>query len=180
MEKFPAEFSDLIKKPPATLLADGNLSKGGEYVRWFPNLVKPVMAKKAMILLMQNMEPYLRTSTSPIPKELIRNLKYNFGETLPKTFRNDSVLLNSPYSSASVMAKKIGLLQMLGSESLRHFAEKCSGYTLDMKPGFQISRYKAGDFVGPHNDHHPEDLHLRDGYIDLHIAFSSSSALTSI
>jgi outer membrane protein len=25
--------------------------------------------------------------------------------------------------------------------------------------------YEGGDFCGPHNDHHPEERHLRDGFV---------------
>lgn len=178
MEKFPAEFADFIKRPPASSTNHHRLGADGDYVRWFPNLVKPALVKQAIRLLEKNMEPYMRTWNTPIPKELIPNLRQNFKETLPKTFRNDSVILNSSQTPAAVKAKKIGLLQMLGSESLRRFAEACSGYALDGDPGFQVSRYKAGDYVGPHNDHHPQDWNLRDGYIDLHITLTNPSVVS--
>ena len=175
MEKFPSEFSDFIISSPSSWSGNGRLGNNGEHVKWFPNLVKPALAKQAILLLEKNMGPYMRTWNVPVSRQLITGLRYNFTESLPKTFRNDSVLLNSPRAAASAMAKKINLLQMLGSESLRRFAEICSGYTLDPDPGFQVSRYRAGDFIGPHNDHHPEDWNLRKGYVDLNITLTTPS-----
>ncbi len=173
MDKFPVEFSDFIKADASVWEGGNRLGTAGECVRWFPNLVKPAMAKQAIQLLEQQMAPHIRTWNTPIPKELITNLRFNFRETLPKTFRNDSVILNSTRSAAIAAAKKIGLLDMLGSQSLHRFAETVSGYKLAPDPGFQVSRYRAGDFVGPHNDHHPEDWNLRNGYVDLHITLTN-------
>src|SRR3984957_19842392 len=66
----------------------------------------------------------------------------------------------------------LGIIEMLTSEQLRRFGESITGRTLQPDPGVQIICYDAGDFSGPHNDHHPEDRHLRDGYVDIHIALS--------
>ena len=35
----------------------------------------------------------------------------------------------------------------------------------------QAILYGHGDYVGPHNDHHPEQAHLRHGYVDVHLSF---------
>ena len=37
----------------------------------------------------------------------------------------------------------------------------------------QLIRYAAGDYVGPHNDHHPENANLRNGYVDLQITLTN-------
>jgi len=34
-----------------------------------------------------------------------------------------------------------------------------------------VLAYGAGDYAGPHNDHHPEDAEARDGYTDVHLTF---------
>ena len=39
----------------------------------------------------------------------------------------------------------------------------------------QALRYGAGDYAGPHNDHHPENKHARSGYVDLHVSLSAPS-----
>jgi hypothetical protein len=33
--------------------------------------------------------------------------------------------------------------------------------------------YEAGDYSGPHNDHHLEEPHLRGGYVDLYITLTN-------
>lgn len=173
MNKFPAEFSDFIQKRSVKINSSECLRISSEKVRWFPNIMSATSSQAAIQLLSKSLGPHLRTQHFPISADLIKKLKYNFTETLPKTFRNETVSLNSPRSAAYAAAKEVGLLQMLGSKSIRQFAEECSGFGLEARPGFQVSRYKPGDFIGPHNDHHPQDKHLRHGYIDFQITLTS-------
>jgi hypothetical protein len=100
-------------------------------------------------------------------------MELNYSETLPKTLSNRTVILNGRRSPAVRKAAEIGLLGLLRSDSLREFAEAVSGYRLDPDPGCQVICYEPGDYVGPHNDHHPEDPHLKPGYVDLHITLSN-------
>jgi hypothetical protein len=104
-------------------------------------------------------------------------MKENFAEALPKTMRNSSISLNSSRSSAFTKARKIGLINLLRSSTLREFAEVVSGFPLEDDPGLQLIRYRRGDYVGPHNDHHPEDSNLRKGYVDLQITLTSANVL---
>ncbi len=173
MKKFPAEFSDFITDPNKHLKVPLPLGTNGDYVKWFPYIVKPSMAKEAIVLLEKKLEPCMRIYNTPISKELIAKLRRNFTEALPKTFHNRSVTFNRPGTVAVAAAKKIGLLQMLSSKSLHRFAEEYSGYSLDREKRYQVIYYATGDYVGPHNDHHPEDWNLRDGYIDLHITLTN-------
>src|SRR5437660_1229172 len=39
----------------------------------------------------------------------------------------------------------------------------------------QVICYQAGDYSGPHNDHHPEDEGTCNGFVDLHIMFSNDA-----
>ena len=175
MKKFPGEFSDFIQKAHIKRSSPGSLGINGENVRWFPNIIDAGSSRAAIQLLHKELSPYLRPQHFPISPDLIKKLRRNFTETLPKTFRNETVSLNSTRSGASMVAKKIGLLQMLGSKSLHALAQEISGYELEARPGFQVSRYKPGNFIGPHNDHHPEDKHLRDGYIDFQVTLTSQA-----
>ena len=61
---------------------------------------------------------------------------------------------------------------MLTSSSLHQFASAVTGFTLHPEPSLQIIRYEAGDYVGPHNDHHPENEEIRRGYVDLQITLT--------
>lgn len=175
MTRFPPEFSGFIDKRLLSAPHSGKLGRNGNFVRAFPNAICAKTSRTAIGLLEKVMAPRLRKQHYPIPPGLIKDLKHNFTETLPKTFRNQTATLNSPRSQAAKAANEIGLLQMLGSSSLHAFAEAVSGYRLERMPGFQASRYLPGDFIGPHNDHHPEDKHLRGGYIDFQITLTSNA-----
>jgi hypothetical protein len=63
---------------------------------------------------------------------------------------------------------------MMRSASFRAFAEALSGRRLAANWGLQVLRYGAGDYAGPHNDHHPENKDARSGYIDLHVSLCAS------
>src|ERR1700748_498248 len=62
---------------------------------------------------------------------------------------------------------------MLRSESFLRFAGALSGRRLRRGWGIQALCYRAGDYAGPHNDHHPEEPDARAGYVDLHLTFAS-------
>ena len=55
------------------------------------------------------------------------------------------------------------------------FAEAIAGRKLDRRSGQQALCYGAGDYAGPHNDHHPENKRAAKGYLDLHLSLSSPS-----
>lgn len=96
-------------------------------------------------------------------------------ELLPKTMRVRTGYIDSRGTKASVTARRIGLLKMMGSESFRAFLEIITGYRLVSGWGCQILCYEHGDYAGPHNDHHPEERLLRDGYVDAHITLVTNS-----
>src|ERR1700730_10236125 len=116
--------------------------------------------------------PTLRAVYSPIPPEATSKMRKNYGELLPKTKRYKTALLSDGRDKTWPIAQSLGIIEMLTSEQLRRFGERITGRTLQPDPGVQIICYDPGDFSGPHNDHHPEDRHLRDGYVDIHIALS--------
>jgi hypothetical protein len=64
---------------------------------------------------------------------------------------------------------------MMRSESFAVFAEAITGYKLNRVWDVQVSCYEHGDYVGPHNDHHPESQLLRSGFIDLHVMFANEA-----
>ncbi len=97
----------------------------------------------------------------------------NYSEVLHKSLRNSTVMLHSRSSVAFKSARECGVTAFLSSTSLQEFAERVSGYALERNPGMQVICYGPGDYVGPHNDHHPEESHLRDGYVDLQITLTN-------
>ena len=175
METFPAEFRDLLRgRQRERSQAENSLREGGEHVAWFPHALRPDATKMGVTLLERHMQPYLRTESGPIPPTSITSMRSNYTERLSKTLRNRSFSLNDERSKTFAAASRIGLPQMMGSSSLRRFAEAVSGYQLEAEPGLQVICYRPGDYVGPHNDHHPEEPHLRHGYVDLQITLCNS------
>jgi hypothetical protein len=170
MTAFPTAFSAAIRSPQnpyPVLRGDANR------LRWFPRLIRPDVRAAALLLLETHLSPHLRLVRSPVDPALIANMTRNYSEALSKSLRNHTAMLNDPRSAASKAAKAIGLTAFLTSPSLKDFAERVSGFELAQSPGLQVICYHPGDYVGPHNDHHPEEPHLRDGYVDLQITLTN-------
>lgn len=170
---FPHEFSSLLKSAVWSARSSGTPIAGHrDRLRWFPLALRPAEAVAGLALLERAMTPHLRRVDAPVDPALIKRLKKNYTEALPKTIRNSSASLNTKGSLTWEAARRIGLVQMLTSKSLQQFAAAVTGFTLLEGPSLQIIRYSAGDYVGPHNDHHPENENIRDGYVDLQITLT--------
>jgi len=175
METICREFSDLLKP---RLWSDRKnitpIAGDGTRLRWFPLALRSASATTSLNLIERSMAPFLRPVRSPLDPATITGMKKNFSEALPKTLRNSSISLNTPRTPAFAEARRIGLIDLLKSRTLREFAATVSGHELTDEAGMQLIRYRQGDYVGPHNDHHPEEPHLRNGYIDLQITLTSA------
>lgn len=172
MSAFPSDFLHAIhpvRTPPPVIRGDAHR------LRWFPALIRPEVRTEALALLETRIAPHLCPVNRPIDPATIAGMKKNYSETLPKSLRNSTALLNDPRSAASRAARAIGLTRFLASPSLKEFAERVSGFPLKRRPGMQVICYKPGDYVGPHNDHHPEEAHLRDGYVDLQVTLTNDA-----
>jgi hypothetical protein len=131
-------------------------------------------------LLDQRLSSHLRTLCDPIPRDIIRNLKWNYSERLPKTMRVRTASLDSKSSKAGRVAAALGIVDLLASDQLRQFGERVTGKKLVPDPGRQVICYEPGDYSGPHTDHHPEQPEYRDGYIDIHIMLSSPAVASQL
>jgi len=123
---------------------------------------------------------HLRMLRSPIPKDIIRKLKVNYSERLPKTMRIRTADLDAKSGKAKRVAASLGLIAALKSDELRRFGERVTGKKLQPDPGCQVICYEPGDYSGPHTDHHPEERGLRDGYVDIHIMLSSPNVASQL
>jgi hypothetical protein len=123
---------------------------------------------------------HLRMLRSPIPQDIIRKLKKNYSESLPKTMRVRTADLDAKSGNAKRVAASLGLIAALKSDQLRHFGERVTGKKLQPDPGCQVICYEPGDYSGPHTDHHPEEPELRDGYVDIHIMLSSPKVASQL
>jgi hypothetical protein len=123
---------------------------------------------------------HLRLLRSPIPNDIIRKLKVNYSESLPKTMRIRTADLDAKSGKAKRVAASLGLIAALKSDQLRQFGERVTGKKLLPDPGCQVICYEPGDYSGPHTDHHPEEPELRDGYVDIHIMLSSPKVASQL
>ena len=179
MKRFPPELEDLLSPRGRRVLAgqdriSGVLALGLRFVS-APDLLAPKLAREALALLEASMRDVLTEMDAPIPAATISGMKKNYGELLPKTARVSTALMASSRSRGSQRAAEIGLTAMLRSASFHAFAEAVSGHRLRRKGGTQVLCYRANDYAGPHNDHHPEEADARDGYVDLHFSFSNDA-----
>ena len=182
MRKFPSEFSDLLTPYGRDILsgrADSACSlfrKSKKYFVILEDLIEKEKADSCLKLLDSHIYPLLVPLRKAIPKETISEMKENYDEALPKTVHAKTAYLKRRNARSFQAAEKIGLLDMMGSESFIRFVESVSGLALDHSGwAYQVLCYEQGDYAGPHNDHHPENEDYRDGFVDFHIMFSNEA-----
>jgi hypothetical protein len=89
-----------------------------------------------------------------------------------------TLYLESRSSRGWKIAESLGIIPLLTSDGLRLLAEEVTGKRLEQDVSCQVICYSIGDFSGPHNDHHPEESYLRDGYVDVHIMLSEPTVMS--
>lgn len=180
MTQFPAEFADLLNNKGRAILERGPKSFRHAFhadetpFAHLTGILDRERAGRCRDILDQAMYKHLRRIEVPIPRESITEMSKSYEELLPKTMRFKTAYLNSRSSRAYLAASEIGLFSLLRSETLLRFAEIITGVKLARNPGQQVILYEAGDYAGPHNDHHPDNETIRDGYVDVHISLTNS------
>ena len=180
VQRFPAEFSDLLNRRGRKLLADppkldALVAERRTPILLLTGLMDRGVARECMRLLDEALYAHLKKMHVPIPREALTGLKENYTEELPKTMRVQTCYLNRGTKTYDA-AKEIGLSQMMTSRSFREFAQAFTNARLrENFWGRQVICYESGDYSGPHNDHHPENDEERNGFIDLHIMFSNDA-----
>lgn len=180
MPAFPTEFADLLTPRGLRILRGRDSQASGALLRVPPQRfisLRGVIDMRKALACRDALEEELRATLTPmedpIPPESILGMTENYSELLPKTVRVRTALLESRRSRSWGAAERIGLTAMLRSESFAAFASVVSGRALRRKWGIQVLCYGPGDYTGPHNDHHPEDLEARDGYVDMHVSLAT-------
>lgn len=138
-------------------------------------LVAPAKAERCAELLDRYIYATLRSDVSAIPDDSITSMTEDYSEMLPKVYRFKTSWLSKKTSKAYRAATKIGLIEMLRSQTLLEVAQELTGLRLVWPPSVQIICYSCGDYVGPHNDHHPERDPELCGYVDFHVMFSNAA-----
>ena len=124
-----------------------------------------------MDILDKRLYEFLAVEQSTIPKSSISDMKQNYTESLSKVMRIKTAFFHRRTARSYEAAESIGLLKMMRSDSFVRFAEAITGYQLNPEWEIQVSCYGQGDYVGPHNDHHPESETHKKGFIDVHLMF---------
>lgn len=174
----PSEFEDLLNASGRRVLAGTHALCGAlanPRVRFLArhDLLDRAKAERVRRALEHELSDQLEPMERPIPPESIFEMRRDYAELLPKTSRARTIYFESRRERGVKGAERIGLARMMRSASFRAFAEALAGRRLAPNWGLQVLRYGAGDYAGPHNDHHPENKEARSGYIDLHLSLCS-------
>lgn len=178
MKTFPAEFEDLLNKNGKKILnghyEPGNFGrKGGTPIEVVKGVIDDKVAAHCVRILHQYFFKHLKTIASPIDPKELSGMKKNYTEKLAKTLKMKTLELGVRKSKTNQLAQECGLMQMLASDSLKAFAEAVTKEPFGSAENNQIICYQHGDYVSPHNDHHPENDNVKNGYYDIHIMFSN-------
>lgn len=179
MDRFPAELDDLLNARGRRLLRDmprleALLAKRRTPIVVLDDIMDDGVARECIRLLDEAMYPCLRRMHTPIPRSALTGMTKNYSDQLPKTVRVKTAILNSSRSKAVEAARQCGLASLMGSKSILNVAQRAT--TPPLRSDFwgtQVICYEAGDYSGPHNDHHPERDEIRNGFLDLHVMFSN-------
>ncbi len=181
MKAFPHQFSELLTPYGLKILNGKDENTRALFLNpknYFVTLNKVIDKRKAqdcMDALDENLYQHLTVEQKKIPPESITKMKTNYGEKLQKTLHIKTAFFQRRSARAYESAEKIGLLQMMRSETFTDFAEVITGFKLDRDLSYQAICYEPGDYAGPHNDHHPENESVRDGFIDFHVMFTNKA-----
>ena len=158
---FPREFADLLSARGRRVLDRGALADPARPFVAIPGALDAAKAKRALAALEAALGGVLARVDVPIPPGTIANQTRSHQERLPKVGRFSTAYLQRRGSRAWIAAEATGLVAMLGSASCREFAAALAGRALDPRLGRQVLRYGAGDYLGPHTEHHPEHICTR-------------------
>lgn len=181
IRRFPSEFESLLTAKGRRVLAGrvpdlaGALADPQRRFVALRGLVDQKRAADCRDLLDRVMRPVLSTIETPIPPEILLTQERNAEEWLPKTARQKTAYLQRRTAKAYREAQRIGLVEMLRSESFHAFAEALAGRALKRRWGMQLLCYEEGDYVGPHNDHFPEEPAAAGGYVDVHLTLANDA-----
>ena len=181
MKKFPHEFSSALTPAGMEILKgeDKNsraLFLGSKrYFAAFNRIINKQRAEEYVEILDDHLYQHLAIEQRRIPRESITNMKENYEEVLNKTMHVKTAFFQRRDARSYQAAERIGLLRMMRSRTFTGFVEAVTGLKLDRDLNIQVSCYEHGDYVGPHNDHHPEEEAIKDGFVDFHVMFTNKA-----
>ena len=175
MRAFPHEFEALLSRAGRKVLAGTHAAAGALLREGFfaaPGLLEPKLLAGCRKLLARTFESSLVEISRPLPSATSSTQSYE--DSLPKVGR----MLSVPLAGLEMylvrrVAKEIGLLQLLESESFRRFSEVLAGVKLGPLKAGQVLCNRPGDYAGPHTDNHPNEPGAQDGYVDVHFTLTT-------
>lgn len=179
MRRLPSDFAELLS-PRGRRLLDAPLPLEPRLTRARPfvaldGYVDRRRAGEVLEVLERAVRPALRRMDTPIPEWTTTAMVRNYSEVLPKAVRAWTAMLESRRAKAFRIAEEVGLVALLRSPSFHRFAQAVAGAPLKKGWGIQALCYGAGDYTGPHNDHHPEEPEAKDGYVDVHLTLANGA-----
>jgi hypothetical protein len=181
MRKFPHEFSAMLTPEGLRILkgeAENSraLFNGSKrYFATFDGVVDKSKAEDYVEILDAHLYRHLAVEQRRIPAESITKIRKNYQEVLSKSMHIKTAFFRRRNARSYQAAERIGLLRMMRSGTFTDFAEAVTGLKLDRELNLQVSCYEHGDYVGPHNDHHPENEAIKHGYVDFHVMFTNNA-----
>ena len=170
---FPKQFSDLLNRKGLQLLKGITGTGPDNKIAVVQNIIRPEYVNVILDALNQKVFPVLKNYYAPVPDDIIKKMKRNHSEKLGKSMKMKSAELNSKNALAYKIAAEIGLIDMLSSASYKCMGEALMGKQFGDSTGKQVICYRHGDYVSPHNDHHPENENTRNGYFDIQLMLSN-------
>ena len=172
---FPKQFSDLLNRRGLQILAGKNNDYTDHKIAVAQNIIRPEYVSAILNELEHNIFPVLKNFHTQVPADSIKKMKKNYSEKLAKSMKMKSAELNSRNSIAYRIAYDLGLVDMLCSASYKSMGQALLGAKFGCSMGKQVICYQHGDYVSPHNDHHPENENLKNGYFDIQLMLSNQS-----
>ncbi|MBS1635780.1 MAG: hypothetical protein JST26_07630 [Bacteroidetes bacterium] len=178
MNRFPTEFEDLLNNQGKAILKNGYAPEDKNDRKRTPidvlsHVIDTGKAMDCVNILQKTFYKSMKPISSKIDTRELTGMRKNYSERLSKNLRMKTLEIGSSKSKSYELAKSCGLMDMLNSESLKIFGEKVANTPFGSAENNQIICYQHGDYVSPHNDHHPENPNVRNGYFDIHIMFSN-------
>jgi hypothetical protein len=181
MEMFPHQFSELLTPYGLSILkgevehARSLFHQTNKYFVMLNKVIDKRRAGNCTKALDTHLYQHLAVEQRRIAPYSISGMMENYSELLNKTTHVRTAFFRRRIARSYQAAERIGLLRMMRSETFTDFAEVVTGFKLDRDLNIQAICYEQGDYAGPHNDHHPEEESIKEGYIDFHVMFTNKS-----
>ncbi len=130
------------------------------------NILDPQTASRVLSIMEHKVKSNLRPLETKIHPKLTKNQKLNYGEKIHKVMRVKTFRIEN--SKHEALWNSYQLEQLVSPQLARKVCEKLFQCKFRKEVGKQIVSYFEGDYFGPHNDHHPELPHMKNGYVDFH------------